>query len=225
MRYETFGTNEYFCVSASGIGDIKIFLDEADRARFALLITHFISPTQIYNVSWYTERLLKKKRFAETKDRESLLLKGRQIELYAFLIAPDHFELLLKNLEEQVLSVYMQRVLTAYGKYFNKKYAKRGHVFAGPFKASRIKEKELGEASLKLHRQAQAASPEATTRESLSSSLPDYLGPNRWGGLLLTEPILKHFKSYSNYRKILNKKLFCLSPHYLSSDSKISLKT
>lgn len=139
MRLETFAKNKYYHVFDRGIKKQNIFLDDQDKARFIFLITHFQSPIRIFNVSFYTNAFVKKGCF-NTKDHTiKKLLDKRNVELMAFVLMPNNFHLLIKNLEEGILSVYMHRVLTAYGKYFNAKYYKVGQVFDGSFKTAKIK--------------------------------------------------------------------------------------
>lgn len=139
MRLENFTKNGHYHVLSRGIKKEKIFIDDQDKARFIFLITHFQSPTKIYNVSWSTDNFIKKGAFRTTEGRIKEILNKRNVELSAFVLMPTHFHLLIQNLEEGILSVYMHRVLTAYSKYFNAKYQKRGHVFDGPFEATQIK--------------------------------------------------------------------------------------
>lgn len=139
MRYENFAPNEHFHVSSRGVNGEKIFIDEKDYARFIFLITHFQSPIQIYNTSWYTNIFIKAGSFSTKEHKIEEIVNKRNVSLTAFALMPNHFHILVKNLEEGILSVYMHRVLTAYSKYFNAKYKKKGHVFEGPFKAILIK--------------------------------------------------------------------------------------
>lgn len=139
MRYENFSKNECFHVLGRGVNGEKIFIDERDYARFIFLITHFQSPIRIYNTAWYTNIFIKKGSFSTKENKIKEITDKRNISLIAFALIPNHFHILVKNLEEGILSVYMHRILTAYSKYFNAKYKKRGHVFEGPFRAIPIK--------------------------------------------------------------------------------------
>ena len=53
---------------------------------------------------------------------------------------PNHFHLILQEVKEGGISQYMQRVLNAYTKYYNKKYEISGHLFQGPYKSVHIKD-------------------------------------------------------------------------------------
>lgn len=51
---------------------------------------------------------------------------------------PNHFHLLLYNVEEQGITKFMSRVLTQYTKFFNTKYNKQGPLIHGSNRAVKI---------------------------------------------------------------------------------------
>lgn len=206
MRYEKFLEKRYYHVCCGGAGGDKIFLDDEDRVRFIFLLTHFVSPARIYNSSWYTHGFLKNKVFSTQKYKRDQILKERNIELLAFTITDNKFDILLRNLEEGALSVYMQRILTAYGKYFNAKYKKRGHVFEGPFKAAWInKNADLADLSAYIHKQIDSKEGQVDLLKYPYSSYQDYTGINRWGELLSLNIIMSQFKNQSEYKNFVEK--------------------
>jgi len=202
MRYENFVKNEYYHVFGRGINKEKIFLDDRDKARFIFLITHFQSPIKICNIFWYTESFLKRGSFSTKENKIDEILKKRNIELVAFALMPNHFHILVRNLEDSILSVYMHRILTAYGKYFNAKYRKKGHVFESPFKAVHTKNNtQLLHLSAYIHKNPkEIKSWEKNYDKYPYSSYQDYIGLNRWGNFLSTEIVLKQFKDQAKYR-------------------------
>lgn len=206
MRLENFARNEHYHVFASGVNKEKIFIDEYDKIRFIFLIIYFQSPIRIYNVSWYTEGFLKKGSFSTRENKISEILKERSVELMAFLLTPNHFHLLVQNLEDGILSVYMHRVLTAYSKYFNNKYNRKGHVFESSFRAVRIKNNDqLLQVSAYIHKSSKELGGwEKTYDKYPYSSYQDYIGSNRWDNLLSTETISKQFKNQSDYKKFVS---------------------
>lgn len=209
MRLENFTENEHYHLFGRGVNKENIFIDDEDKARFVFLITHFQSPAKIYNVGWYTRMFLKKKSFSTQKARVEEILKKRNIELVAFVIMPNRFHLLVKNLSEGILSVYMQRVLTAYSKYFNMKYGKQGHVFEGPYRALHIKNNaEVLNLSALIHKSPKEMNEwkDAFDRYPYSS-YQDYIGINRWGEFLSPEAVLKQFKNQALYRNFVETKI------------------
>jgi len=57
------------------------------------------------------------------------------VEIGAYTLMPNHFHLLLKEIREGGIAIFMQRIFTAFTMYFNKKYERTGALFAGPFKS------------------------------------------------------------------------------------------
>jgi len=202
MRYENFAENEYYHVFGRGINQEKIFADDRDRARFVFLITHLQSPIRIYNISWYAGSFVKKGSFKIKDKKVKEILEERNVGLVAFALMPNHFHLLVRNLEDGILSVYMHRILTAYSKYFNAKYNRKGHVFHGPFGAVHIKNNnQLLHLSAYIHKNPKKLPGWENSYDKYPwSSYQDYIGLNRWGNFLTTDIVLKQFKDQTKYR-------------------------
>lgn len=209
MRYENFAPNEHFHIFGIGVNKEKIFIDDEDKTRFIFLITHFQSPTKIYNVSWYTKSFLKNGSFSTKKDKIHEILKKRSVKLIAFAIMPNHFHILVQNLEDGILSVYMHRILTAYSKYFNKKYNKKGHVFGGPFGAVHTKNNtQLLHLSAYIHKNPKEVKEWENKYDKYPySSYQDYIGLNRWGNFISPEIVLKQFKDQAKYKDFVTESL------------------
>lgn len=178
MRNTNFIKNEYYILKNSGVSGSSIFVEEEDIIRFIFLILHLQSPTIINNVGWYVSSYLKKRSFNINPKTVSMIARERQVALLSFKVTPSEFSLIVQNLEDGISSVYMQRVLTGYSRYFNSKYKKQGHVFQGPFVANRIKKQDLKKVISDNHK---------TEGEKMQySSRDDYKNSknNRWGDLL-----------------------------------------
>jgi len=185
MRKIHFTENKYFHVTGVGSGGQELFLDAEDRVKFLFLILYFQSPTKINNINYYVKSFLKKGRFTLGEMRVKNILKDRYLEVVSFAITSKDFQLLIKNLKDGVLSVYMQRILTSYSKYFNAKYKKTGHVFSGPFSAIQIKKDELTQTSRQIHKNyIETKAIENVTGYDWSSHY-DFAKKNRWGELLM----------------------------------------
>ena len=51
---------------------------------------------------------------------------------------PNHFHILVKEISDHGISLFMEKLSTGYSKYFNTKYRRVGPLFQGRFKARRI---------------------------------------------------------------------------------------
>lgn len=60
------------------------------------------------------------------------------IGLAAYALMPNHFHLLVRQELDGGISTCMQRMLTAYGKYFNVRHDRQGRLWSAPFHAKHI---------------------------------------------------------------------------------------
>ena len=121
MRNHTFAPKEIYHVYNRGTEKRKIFLDNADYLRFlkSLFICNSnknINITDIVHVFEY--------------DRGSQIVK-----ILAYCLIPNHFHLLLEEIEDGGISKFMQKLQIAYTMYFNKRYARSGVLFQGKCKS------------------------------------------------------------------------------------------
>ena len=78
-------------------------------------------------------------------------LQRYQVELYAYVLLPNHFHLLARTLKPNV-SRWMHWLITNYSVWFNRRHGLSGHVFQGRYKGFLVQEGEyLLELSRYLH--------------------------------------------------------------------------
>lgn len=66
-------------------------------------------------------------------------LQGSSLKLVGYCLMPNHYHMILKNGEnKRAVSLFMQRFMTAYVMYFNRKYNLVGRLFQSPFQAKRL---------------------------------------------------------------------------------------
>lgn len=138
------------------------------------------------------------------------IIKGRTIELVAFCFMPNHFHLILKELKEESIVRYMQRVMTAYSKYFNIRHEKSGHLFEGSYRSKLIEDDtQLMHLSAYIHKNPRELAEWKGREYSYPwSSCQDYISKNRFGNLLVTDMITGRFKENNDsYIKFLNSSL------------------
>jgi REP element-mobilizing transposase RayT len=64
--------------------------------------------------------------------------KNNLVEIICYCLMPNHFHLLLKQLNNNGISKFMHLLTISYAKYFNKKYDHSGVLFQGKFKDVQI---------------------------------------------------------------------------------------
>lgn len=207
MRLVKIAKGEYYHVYLRGNNKQVIFHDDHDRARFLFLILTFQSPHSLANTKYYVHHLIQSRALNMKDDTIEKIANDRFIELVAFTLMSNHFHLIVYNKKEKGLPSYMQRVLTAYTKYYNTKYGTTGHLFQGPYQYRHIEdEKQLAFVSAYVHRNVSELNKWKGKEEKYPwSSMHDYVTENRFGPLLAHEIITETFRSGKEYRTFVSK--------------------
>lgn len=192
---------EYYHICNRGVNKQIIFHNTGDYFRFLFLILYFQSPISFQQISRLVEKFVR----SPALDVLDEVVKKRTVELVTFCIMPNHFHLILKESEEDGIVNYMQRVLTAYSKYYNTKYEKSGHVFQGPYRAVHItSDRQFLHTAAYIHRNPREMKGWFNREDKYQwSSYSDYIEENRWGRLLLPDIILEQFKDRKEYKKFV----------------------
>src|ERR1700683_3976666 len=193
MRNITISVDEHYHVCNRGVGKQAIFRNRSDYARFLFLILHMQSPHGFFNISRYIHHFVQHSVLNIDSAEAGNVCRDRYVELVGFCLMPNHFHLILKEVEENGIAQYMQRVLNGYAKYYNTKYKASGHVFQGPYRAVHVRTNEqLLYLSAYVHRNPrELPSWKMKEHEYTWSSYQDYIGENRWGELLVPDIIIE----------------------------------
>ena len=125
-RKISFSEGEYYHIYCRGVEKRNIFLDNKDRERFqALLFLCNGTKPVVY-------RLVQGETLYQTDVGEKIVAIG------AYKLMPNHLHILVKEISENGVTEFMQKVNTAYSMYFNKKYERVGPLFQGAFGARHI---------------------------------------------------------------------------------------
>lgn len=62
----------------------------------------------------------------------------RLVAIGAFCLMPNHFHLVLKEIEEGGITAFMRKIGTAYALYFNARYKRTGNLFLKPFRSRHV---------------------------------------------------------------------------------------
>ena len=126
-----------------------------------------------------------------------LLKKERQnplVAIGAYALMPNHFHLLMREVEEGGVAKFMQKIGTSYAMYYNLKYEHIGNLFVKPFRSKHVASDrylrrvisyihlnpvELFEPQWKQGRVKDFVALKKFLEEYPHSSLPDYLGTQR----------------------------------------------
>ncbi len=122
-------TGEIYHVFTKSIAGFRIFNDEDEFLRIKELIRYY----QQKDVS------MKFSRFKQLQAELGIPLKSKNpeehiVDIIAYCIMPTHIHLILKQREDNAISVYMNNILNSYTRYFNIRHKRKGPLWEGRFK-------------------------------------------------------------------------------------------
>ncbi len=180
----------FYHVYARGHNGRFIFSDDEDYVYFLDLFARHLSARPV------TDQYGKSYQY----------LRG-SIEILGYCIMPDHFHILLYQVEIGAMARIMKNVLTAYSRYFNKKYNSSGSLFETRYKASRISSKQnviLISRYIHLDSGDWQAYPYSSIHAYYGIGRSEWLEPER---LIELFPSLPHYADFldnnSGYKKSL----------------------
>ena len=208
-RSHTFAPGEFYHIYNRGTEKRTIFLKQGDYDRFVALL---YMANQIEAV----DLKLQGRTLEEVKDQErSTPLVG----ITAYCLMPNHFHLLLHEIESGGISKFMQKLSTAYTMYFNKRLERSGALFQGKFKASHVQDDrylrylvsyihlnpvKLIEPEWKEHGIADRKGAEMFLADYQSSSYLDYLNKERTENIILTRDAMpEYFNSGREFKEFV----------------------
>jgi len=197
MRQIDLAIGEFYHLYNRGNSKQVIFKDRADYHHFMKLM--FVSNSS----HRFVFRNLADDSFWDKN------MKDPYIAIGLYCLMPNHFHIAATPLVENGISLYMQRLCTAYSMYFNKKYERTGTLFEGRFKSRYVDSDEYLKylyAYIHLNpvklidkdRKEQGSKDAAKSFDFAASfqysSLQDYLGSNRPESLILDkQPFPEYF--------------------------------
>lgn len=159
-------TDYFYHVFNRGVEKRDIFLNKWDYSRFFKTLTYY--------------------QFSEAKPRFSRFNPEfytipdnakKLIDIISYCLMPNHFHLLVKQIEDNGVSKYVGQVSNSYTKYFNAKNERVGPLFQGNFKAVLIEnDEQFLHVSRYIHLNPYVAGLAKTIEDYEHSSLGDYLG-------------------------------------------------
>ncbi len=201
---------EYYHVYNRGMQKQPIFETDKDRLRFLFLLLTFQGKESIKNISRELKQSTKSAQSAQSVQSSTLhirpeiekqILKDKMVELVSFCLMPNHFHLQVLEKTEGGIAKYMQRVLTAYTKYFNIRHEKSGHLLQGAYKSVLMGDDvQFLHTSAYIHKNpAELKTWKGREDRYPWSSFQDYVHENRFGNLISTGIILDRYDSKKNH--------------------------
>ncbi len=126
VRKIPFADREKYHIYNRGTEKRKIFLEDKDYERFIFILSEF------NKIQRSAKILSTRKKDKGVDDHQPLV----SVEDYSLM--PNHYHVVLEQLEENGIAKFLQKVMTGYTMYFNKKYNRTGALFQGKTKSKHI---------------------------------------------------------------------------------------
>lgn len=132
-RHHPLATNEIYHAFNRSVGREEIFVLRRKLKRMLELIDYYrFQQTIRYSIF----KLLSEKR---KQDYLSVIHRKQPlVEIYSFALMPNHYHLLLKQLEERGIFTFLSNIQNGFAKYFNLRNDRHGTLFSNAFKAKRV---------------------------------------------------------------------------------------
>lgn len=185
-------------------------MNDADHLRFIHDLYEFNDQEPTQNALYH----FKNARYMEV----GLPIKRLLVEILAFCLMPNHFHMVVKQIADNGITIFMRKLGTGYTNYFNEKYKRSGALFQGIYKSVLVNREDhfirlpyyihlnpldltpegkgWRDNTLKNHKQA------LTFLESYHwSSHLDYAGEKNFPSVIQHEFLTNYFETSAHYKK------------------------
>jgi REP element-mobilizing transposase RayT len=132
MRVEPYSVGSFVHVTKRGARGLPITRDSKDKIRFARLLYHVNDEYKDENWDRRTSSRDIFKRPTWWPERRPLC------RVHCWTLMPNHFHLLLEEIQDGGVAKYMQRVCGSMSTHFNAKYEEKGSLFQGAYKGRTV---------------------------------------------------------------------------------------
>jgi putative transposase len=121
---------QIYHVFTKSIAGFRIFRNKRDYERIIEMFKFYRHKSVPVKFSEY-EEIADRDLYYETRIRNLELM----VEIIAYCVMPTHFHLILKQLLENGITIFLKNLLDSYTRYFNIKYDRKGPLWQGRFKS------------------------------------------------------------------------------------------
>ncbi|MCF7916356.1 MAG: transposase [Candidatus Omnitrophica bacterium] len=205
MRKMPLVKGNIYHIYTKSIAKFKIFQKSSEYKRLEKLFSYYRTG----------EPPLRFSAFLQLKNQEAFLQnrlsqKKNIVEIITYCIMPTHIHLIIKQLSENGISIFMKNVLNSYSRYFNIKIKRKGPLWQGRFKNKLVKnEEQLLHLSRYIHLNPVSANLVSKPKDWQYSSYRYYLGLVNNSQNWLSN-LFNYVESNPNlYEKFVNDNLDC----------------
>ena len=196
LRKDILTTGQIYHIFNRGVNKADIFFLETDYKRFTTTAAHYKNFTQKFTASIISG-------VSDTVSEKLNRMEKPKIQILAYCLMPNHFHFLIKQLENNGITWFMQHLANSYVHYLNVKYKRVGPLFQGPFKNVLVdSDEQLLHVSRYIHLNPLASGLAPDLKKYRWSSYNSYIG-NGEDYLSNPELILNNFKTKEDYEKFV----------------------
>ncbi|MFH1093531.1 MAG: transposase [Candidatus Omnitrophota bacterium] len=179
-------TGEIYHVFTKSIAGFRIFTLKEEFSRIKNLLRYY----QHKHLPMKFSKFKELQRSLDVK-LEEINKHEKIVDIIAYCVMPTHIHLVLKQLTDNAISIFMNNILNSYTRYFNVKHKRKGPLWEGRFKKVRVEsDEQLMHLTRYLH------------LNPVTSKLVDL--PEAWRMSSYSEYIDQGENAVSNFEKILD---------------------
>jgi len=139
-----FINGEIYHIYNRGVEKRDIFQDDSDRHRFVSCLFELNDRKMVKMRTRISERLERKKKINNSETCTggtcANIERERIVEILAFCLMPNHYHLVVYQLAENGITLFMKKLGNSYVGYFNERHKRKGlgSLFQGQFKAVHV---------------------------------------------------------------------------------------
>ncbi len=201
IRFTPLVNDQFYHIFNRGVAKQPIFTDKKDYERLVLTLNYYHYAQLPFKLS----RLLQLPQIDRNLQWKEIENNSNKIvEIVCYVLMPNHFHLLLRQISVDGISDYVSKTVNSYTKYFNTSKDRVGPLLQGPFKAVLIEDDEqLLHLSRYIHLNPLTSYviKEKDFYKYPWSSFKDYL--NNKKSFINKEIVLGQFSSPIDYKKFV----------------------
>lgn len=131
---------EIYHIFNRGVEKRNIYMEDSDYFRFARCLYECNDRNYVIIRDRIHKRQERKNHIGETYVIQENSKRELLVEILAFTLMPNHYHLIVRQLVDNGISLFMGKLSNSHTGYFNKKYNRKGMgaLFQGAFKAVRV---------------------------------------------------------------------------------------
>ncbi len=174
-------TERIYHVLSKSIAGYKIFSRKKNYSRMFDTLKYYMFEKPPLRFSRFVRAGKNKKNIFNEKINQFLREdKNKLVEVVAYCLMPTHMHLVLRQVQEEGISIFMNKILNSYTRYFNLLYKRKGPLWEGPFKNILVEtDEQLFHLTRYVHLNPVTASIINNPEEWDFSSYKEYLGINK----------------------------------------------